>query len=90
LARGTRCLCAVPYACDDAWEARRHALASCVEKLPEEDRNLLLRRYQRGEKVKNLAAELGVEPNTLSKRLERVRAALGKCIEDALKEEPRD
>jgi len=69
---------------DDAWEARRRALRTCIEKLPAPDQELLLRRYETGEKVKTIAARLGKEPNSLSKRLERIREALRHCIDSTL------
>ena len=73
----------------DLWEARRQALSACMQKLPEGQRDLLLRRYERGQKVGHLAERLGVEPNTLSKRLERIRERLRRCIAAALQEENR-
>ena len=75
---------------DGLWEARRQALASCMQKLSESDHGLLRRRYEQGEKVKHMANDLGIEPNSLSKRLERIRESLRRCIDAALKEQPGD
>lgn len=75
---------------DDAWEARRQALAACMQRLPEPERDLLRRRYERGEQVKHMASRLGLAPNSLSKRLERIRTKLRDCIEAALREQPRE
>ena len=75
---------------DDIWQARRQALANCMEKLSDDQRHLLRRRYELGEKIQDVAGELRVEPNSLSKRLERMRESLRKCIDAALKGEPGD
>ena len=70
---------------DDIWQARRQALTMCLGDLPGPERELVRRRYESGEKVQNMAQQLGLEPNTLSKRLERIRQRLAQCIERALK-----
>lgn len=75
---------------DGVWDARRSALTSCLEKLSPASRDLIRRRYERGEQVRVAAKELGIEPNTLSKRLERIREGLRRCIEDALRGERSD
>ena len=72
---------------DAAWDERREALSGCMEKLPAPDRELVHTRYQDGVAVQDMAAARGVEPNTLSKRLERIREALRECIERALRRE---
>jgi RNA polymerase sigma-70 factor (ECF subfamily) len=69
---------------DDLWEARRRALSLCLDKLPGSERALVRRRYESGERVQSMARQLGLEPNTLSKRLERIRQRLARCIERAL------
>ena len=65
---------------DDAWEARKKALLSCIGRLSETNRGLLNRRYEEGQDVKDIAGAVGMEPNTLSKRLERIRIALRDCV----------
>ena len=47
-----------------------------LDGLGEEDRALFLRRYWNGDAVKDLALELGVRPNALTKRLLRLRESL--------------
>lgn len=47
-----------------------------------EDRALFLRRYWSGEAVKDLAGELGVRPNALTKRLLRLREDLRRSLEE--------
>ena len=75
---------------DDVWEARRQVLAACLESLPASDRELLRRRYQLGHRVRDIAAELGMEPNSLSKRLERLREGLRDGIDAAVEGEGRE
>ena len=74
---------------DDLWHARQQALGACLEKLPEPDRQLIRRRYELGHKVQRIAQSLRIEPNTLSKRLSRIRTSLRRCIESTLKGESR-
>jgi RNA polymerase sigma-70 factor, ECF subfamily len=69
---------------DEVWESRKLALATCMGKLGEPDRNLIRRRYEQGEHVSAMAVPLGMEANSVSKRLERIRKALRDCINNAL------
>jgi RNA polymerase sigma-70 factor (ECF subfamily) len=69
---------------DNLWEARRKALLSCVQRLSEANRRLVLLRYQAGEKVQEMASGMGLAPNALSKRLERIREALRNCVNSIL------
>jgi RNA polymerase sigma-70 factor (ECF subfamily) len=70
---------------DDMWEARRQALSLCLDKLPGSERDLVRRRYESGDRVQSMAQQLGLEPNTLSKRLERIRQRLARCIERSMR-----
>jgi len=72
---------------DDQWESRRNALLSCIQKLPEAGRTLLLRRYQLGESVKQMASDIGIEPRSLSKRFMHIRRSLLDCINSVLRGE---
>lgn len=49
--------------------------------LEAEDRALFVRRYWNGDGVKELAGELGVRPNALTKRLLRLRESLRRSLE---------
>lgn len=49
--------------------------------LEQEDRALFVRRYWNGDGVKELAGELGVRPNALTKRLLRLRESLRRTLE---------
>ena len=75
---------------NDLWEARRQALASCMAKLSAADRTLLRRRYELRQKVREMARALGLEPNSLSKRLERIRNGLRDCIRARLNGDGRE
>ena len=70
---------------DDQWESRRNALLSCIQKLPEAGRDLLLRRYQLGRSVTQIASDIGIEPGSLSKKLMTIRRILRDCINAALR-----
>lgn len=62
-------------------EARRVALAACLQKLPEHHRQLIAQRYQPGGSVNAIAEERNTAPKALSEMLRRIRTALLKCIE---------
>lgn len=55
-------------------------LRACVEELPPEQRQLIERCYLEKMPVQNLAAALDLKPNTLAKKLERIRKMLFECI----------
>lgn len=65
-------------------EKERRALAGCLEKLPDHQRQLLLAVYSAGQKIKPIADNCGVSPNALYKTLSRLRLVLLRCIEDTL------
>ncbi len=64
----------------DVVDARRKALSRCLEKLQEEDRNLLQRRYWDASSIKELAEETRRSVHTLYKTLERIRRSLFECV----------
>lgn len=77
----------------DDWNARElnresqtHALKSCVEKLPMDDRDILNKRYDSVLSLKDLAKTLKQSPNSLYKKLQRIRRSLFKCINQKLAE----
>lgn len=65
------------------------ALRRCLERLPGPDRELLDWRYRLGEAVSAIAGRLGLRPNSVSMRLNRLRAALHDCARRGLAEELR-
>ena len=62
-------------------DARRVALAGCLQKLPEQQRLLIAQRYQPGGSVNAIAQERNTAPKALSEMLRRIRTSLMKCIE---------
>ena len=72
---------------DPVFEARRLALATCLQKLPPAHRDLLLRRYEPKAVVGDMAATLGLSLKALSDRLRRIREKLLQCIVRTLAEE---
>ena len=66
-------------------EQERRALDGCLDKLPAHQRELVLRVYSStGQKIKPIAEEISVSPNSLYKTLGRLRLILLRCIEDTL------
>jgi RNA polymerase sigma-70 factor (ECF subfamily) len=68
-------------------EPRRRALAVCLQKLSDEQRRLVTRRYEPGGSVNELAAEHGTTAKAVSEMLRRIRASLLDCIERTLARE---
>lgn len=68
----------------EAIEPRRRALSECLQKLPAEQRHLVVCRYEPGGSVNDLAAQQGRTPKAVSEALRRIRAALLACIEKTL------
>ena len=71
----------------DRPEASLEALDGCLAKLSPEDRRLIRRRYEPGASVKDMAAEIGLSANLLSKSLGRIRRALLWCMQKRLAQE---
>ena len=71
---------------EPAFEARRRALAWCLQKLRPEQRELIARRYEPEASVKALAEAGGTTPKAVSDKLRRIRRALLDCIEQTLAE----
>ena len=65
----------------DLLEARRHALAHCLDKLRPKDRELIELRYRSEDDAKDLADRLGRPANSVYQSIGRIRKTLLKCIE---------
>lgn len=65
-------------------EARRAALNVCLEQLLPHQRELLQQRYEGVRSVKEMAADMKVSAASLTMRLQRIRHAVLKCVENAL------
>ena len=61
-------------------DARREALADCLQKLPLRDRQLVLTRYERGANVAEAAAQSGRSLDAAYKALARIRKLLFDCV----------
>jgi RNA polymerase sigma-70 factor (ECF subfamily) len=68
----------------DLLEARRRALAPCLNRLKQSKRELLERCYAGRDSIKTIAEELGQRPNVLYMTLKRLRRALFDCINRAV------
>ena len=76
------CLPAVPSA-EEISEARETARAidRWLDTLSPVDRTAFLRRYWYGQRVDRIAAQAGCSPNSMAKRLSRLRDGLRKALE---------
>lgn len=66
------------------FERRRNALEHCLEKLRPDDRTLIHRRYQPGERGKFVAEDLGRPANSVYQSLGRIRKTLLDCMQRRL------
>lgn len=65
-----------------------HALRDCLEQLPDEKRDLILRRYQSDSSVNEMAATRNLSPGALSVQLHRIRQMLENCVTGKLNRSP--
>lgn len=68
----------------DLEEARHAALLTCLKKLPEGHRDLLLSRYQDGTSLEHLSSEANLNRNAMAQKLFRIKQALLRCVERQL------
>jgi RNA polymerase sigma-70 factor (ECF subfamily) len=66
------------------FEATRLALVACMDKLPCEHRDVLLRRYQARESLASIGASIGRTGNAVAQLLHRIRVSLRTCIQRRL------
>jgi RNA polymerase sigma-70 factor, ECF subfamily len=74
---------------NESLEAEYRALADCVAKLSEPDREMIVVRYRKGGNPQRLAHELGRPVRSIYKSLERIRRMLFQCITRTLAMEER-
>lgn len=67
--------------------AVHEALASCLEKLKQRDRDLFHRRYQSGMRIKQIAEQLDRPLDTLHSAFKRIRRILTDCIRNKTRDE---
>lgn len=68
-------------------ERERRALDTCIQRLPEEQRDLIERCYGGEMKINEVAEVLGRSATSLYKALNRIRQVLLECIERSLAQE---
>src|SRR5262245_38360898 len=68
-------------------DARRDALAGCIEKLSARDRDLLARRFTPGATTQSTSEQVGRSVEAVYKALTRFRHALFECVQRALARE---
>jgi DNA-directed RNA polymerase specialized sigma24 family protein len=78
---------------DDDIEPEYECLERCLEHLPADNRDLVLRYYQQEKQLKivhrkRLARELGIAVNALRIRAHRIRLVLQRCVLDCLEQQP--
>ena len=72
---------------EDRHATQSEALEHCLEKLPQAQRELVLRAYTQGARMDALAAQRGETVMALYKKLHRLRLALMECVNKSLKQE---
>jgi len=70
---------------DPREESRLAAMFQCLESLPAGQKELLVRHYSRGDRLKDIAVQLGESFDGLRQRLARIRRKLSQCIEHRLR-----
>jgi len=73
----------------DMLETQYQALADCLEKLSDKDRDLIQRRYLSESSVKSVASQVGRSVDAVYKALNRIREALFECVDRTLSAEDR-
>jgi len=66
---------------------RREALAGCIEKLPERDRELLTHRFAAGATTQSTSERLGRSVDAVYKALAKLRESLLQCVQTHLTRE---
>ncbi len=74
-------------------ERRLDCLESCLSRLPDQERELVVAYYRdlgktKIENRKLIAAQLGISLDSLRHKVARIRSKLGKCIKRCLKSQP--
>ena len=67
---------------DDTYEIRQKKLVTCMDKLPDRQRDLIERRYSIGVSIKKIADELKSTANSIAQALFRARNNLINCVKD--------
>jgi RNA polymerase sigma-70 factor (ECF subfamily) len=78
---------AVEHASTLQLDARREALAGCIDKLNPRDRELLARRFAEGATTQSAAVQVGRSVEAVYKALAKIRLALFECVSRSLAQE---
>ena len=70
----------------DTWLERLSALSDCISRLPARSRELVTAHYADKQTADELALSVGIRPDAVRKRLQRIREQLADCIERYLGE----
>jgi len=65
-------------------DERQVALASCIQLLPGQQRDLVTMRYQEGHSLDSIAQQLSRTANSVAVSIHRLRQSLARCIESKL------
>jgi RNA polymerase sigma-70 factor, ECF subfamily len=68
----------------DVWDARRHVLSRCLQKLNRDDQVLLRQRFFEGHDSESIGEGAKRSPEAIRMKLMRLRQTLSKCIERQL------
>jgi RNA polymerase sigma-70 factor, ECF subfamily len=77
----------VPVVSSSLQDDRASALMDCVTALNDASRRLLRRFCTKGQKIKDIAHELGQKPATTRMTMLRIRRSLFECVQKRLREE---
>lgn len=69
---------------NDLWSQRHDALATCLQRLPQADRDLIQSRFQPATTNRSLAHQSGRSESAISRTLNRIYIALLNCIQQRL------
>ena len=65
---------------DETYELKQKKITSCMQQLPERQRDLIQKRYTLGHSVARIAAELKSTANSIAQALFRARNNLTQCV----------
>ena len=71
----------------EVMEQQQAALQTCLQKLPDRQRDIVRRRYTEGASIKAVAEQLGVAASAIKQTLFRARCSLIDCVRFRMKEQ---
>jgi len=73
--------------CTEVLEQQQAALQTCLQKLPDRQRDIVRRRYTDGASIKAVAKQLGIAASAIKQTLFRARSSLIDCVRFRMKEQ---